>query len=69
VRVADVGNEEFPKARLRALAGGDDAGHVGCDGNELVHGLTPSSSVSCHELVLPRIDYSVREMQRVSAFL
>jgi hypothetical protein len=35
VRIADVGNEEFPKARLRAAAGGaNERGHVGRDGNE-----------------------------------
>jgi hypothetical protein len=36
VRVADVGNEEFPKARLRALAGGRHKGWgaVSDDGDE-----------------------------------
>jgi hypothetical protein len=38
VRVANVGDEEFPKARLRALAGGaDNGGHTASDGNDLVH--------------------------------
>ena len=45
MRIADVGNEEFPKARLRALAGGPDkSGNVGGDGNELVHSRAPGLS-------------------------
>jgi hypothetical protein len=38
VRVADIGDEEFPKAGLRTLAGcSNERGRVGRDGNELVH--------------------------------
>lgn len=39
VRVADVGDEEFPKARLRAVTGGGDKdrGSIG-NRDELVHG-------------------------------
>src|ERR1700730_13642817 len=38
VRVADVGNEEFPKARLRAVAGrGDKGGGAVGEGDDLVH--------------------------------
>jgi len=38
VRVADVGDEEFPKARLRTVTGGGDKGRgAGGEGDELVH--------------------------------
>jgi hypothetical protein len=41
VRVADVGDEEFPKARLRALARrANERGRVRRDGSELDHAIS-----------------------------
>ena len=43
MRVADVGDEEFPKAPLHALAGRDKGrGGLGDNGDELVHELPAS---------------------------